>query len=96
LRVPRPSSEAYVYCLKRLAALGVPVADSPEEEARRGRMPRLRVSIGGRTVPVSPLGAERSTEPHWYEVNYGIEFRDEVVYKRDPRVERYMPILLAS
>lgn len=90
------SEQAKVYCLEKLAALGVPVANLSGEKMRGVRMPRLAISISGKTVPVSSQAAQlKPAEPHWYEVRYAVEFWDEVVYKRDPNVERYMPILFS-
>lgn len=87
------SEEARAYGLEKLAALGVPVLELSGEESPT--MPRLAISITGKTVPVPPYAAERSAEPHWYEVRYFVQFFDKVVYKRDPSIEHYIPILFS-
>jgi len=87
------SEDARAYCLERLAELGVPVVESEPDPPGEIQTPQLTISMVGRTREVSPNVPPSEDEPYWYEVNYYVEYWDKVILKRDPSVERYMPLV---
>ncbi len=90
------SEVARDYCLERLAELGVPVVESDPDSAGEMWLPQLTISITSRTREVSPNVTPKNNEPYWYEVKYFVEYWDKVILKRDPSVERYMPLAFNS
>lgn len=96
------SDEARTYCLRQLAALGIPIIEEAPEELRGkdvplrdlhiDKIPELRFSLRGGPVP-APEGAVTRGAGEWYQLHTGVQYWDFVVYRRNSSVTKMMPIL---
>ena len=94
--------EAGVYCRQKLIVMGIPVRkDAPAESMGKDvplrdlgveKVPDLRIFLGGGSIPASDSARDRGVIT-WYQSRTIIQYRDFVIYKRNPKVERLMPVL---